>query len=56
MRPAMTLDSGQIEWWAFGEKLPNMAFTAATRTPLGRKRASAVGSGQSVRRLPAEPR
>ena len=31
----MTLDSGQVEWWAFGAKLPNMAFTAATRTPSG---------------------
>ena len=33
--PAMALDSGQMQWWAFGAKLPNMAFTAATRTPLG---------------------
>ena len=30
--PAMTLESGQTEWWAFGEQRPNMAFTAATRT------------------------
>ena len=28
----MALDGGQVQWWAFGEKLPNMAFTAATRT------------------------
>jgi hypothetical protein len=30
--PAMALDGGQTEWWAFGRKLPNMAMTAATRT------------------------
>ena len=30
-------DSGQIEWWAFGEPLPNLAFTAATRTGSGGK-------------------
>lgn len=29
--PKMELESSQIQWWAFGEKLPNMAFTAATR-------------------------
>jgi hypothetical protein len=23
---------GQVEWWAFGRKLPNVAFTAATRS------------------------
>jgi hypothetical protein len=33
--PTTTLGSGQIEWWAFGGKLPNMAFTAATRTRSG---------------------
>jgi hypothetical protein len=31
----MKLDRGQIEWWAFGSKQPNMAITAATRTPSG---------------------
>jgi hypothetical protein len=30
--PTAPLTSGQTEWWAFGSKLPNMAFTAATRT------------------------
>lgn len=30
--PTMPLDAGQIEWHSFGQKLPNMAFTAATRT------------------------
>jgi hypothetical protein len=33
--PMTGLGSGQIEWWAFGSKLPNMAFTAATRTRSG---------------------
>ena len=29
--PAMKIEGGQIEWWAFGSKLPNLAITAATR-------------------------
>lgn len=33
--PPMSLDSGQIEWRAFGSKQPNMAFTAATRSLAG---------------------
>lgn len=33
--PAMTLASGQTEWWALGNKLPNVALTAATRTRSG---------------------
>ena len=33
--PMATLGSGQVEWWAFGRKLPNMAFTAAARTRSG---------------------
>lgn len=33
--PPMKLDTGKIEWWAFGQKQPNIAFTAATRTPSG---------------------
>jgi hypothetical protein len=35
--PAMDLDGGQVRWWAFGEEVPNMAFTAATRTRSGDK-------------------
>jgi hypothetical protein len=33
--PPMKLDTGKIEWWAFGEKQPNVAITAATRTASG---------------------
>jgi hypothetical protein len=33
--PTAKLTSGQTEWRAFGCKLPNMAFTAATRTRSG---------------------
>ena len=40
--PSMALDGGQVQWWAFGEKLPNMAFTAATRTRFGRNRTRAL--------------
>jgi hypothetical protein len=29
--PAMKIEGGQIQWWAFGSKLPNLAITAATR-------------------------
>ena len=35
--PAMDLDGGQIRWWALGEEMANMAFTAATRTRSGDK-------------------
>ncbi|MBN1395835.1 MAG: BatA domain-containing protein [Pirellulales bacterium] len=38
--PATPLEGGQVEWWAFGEKLPNAAFTAAAR--------SRSGAGQRV--------
>jgi hypothetical protein len=34
-QPAMMLDGGQTQWWAFGNPLPNIAFTAATRTTTG---------------------
>jgi hypothetical protein len=29
--PAMKIEGGQVEWWAFGAKLPNMAITAVAR-------------------------
>ncbi len=39
--PAVPLEGGQeggrVEWWAFGEPLSNLAFTAATRTQSGGK-------------------
>jgi hypothetical protein len=35
--PAAQFEGGQVEWWAFGEPLPNLAFTAATRTESGGK-------------------
>ena len=35
--PAAQPEGGQVEWWAFGEPLPNLAFTAATRTQSGDK-------------------
>ncbi|MDZ7615874.1 MAG: BatA domain-containing protein [Patescibacteria group bacterium] len=30
--PAADLTGGQVQWWAFGSRQPNMAFTAAART------------------------
>lgn len=30
--PAVEIAGGQVQWWAFGSRLPNMAFTAAART------------------------
>jgi hypothetical protein len=33
--PSGKLTKGQTQWWSFGVKRPNMAFTAATRTPSG---------------------
>jgi hypothetical protein len=30
--PAGPLEQGQVQWWAFGEPKPNLAFTAASRT------------------------
>lgn len=33
--PAENLVRGQIQWWAFGQPLANLAFTAATRTRSG---------------------
>ncbi len=33
--PPMGIRGGAVQWWAFGAKLPNMAFTAAVRTASG---------------------
>jgi len=33
--PPMELQGGQVQWWAFGSKLPNMALTAALRSASG---------------------
>jgi hypothetical protein len=33
--PATALEGGQTQWWAFGRRRPNVAFTAATRTRSG---------------------
>jgi hypothetical protein len=33
--PVAEPDPGQVQWWAFGGKLPNVAFTAANRTRSG---------------------
>jgi hypothetical protein len=30
--PPMKIEGGQVEWWSFGSKLPNMAFTQAVRS------------------------
>jgi hypothetical protein len=35
--PPAPVEGGQVEWWACGEPLPNLAFTAATRTVSGNK-------------------
>ena len=35
--PPAPLEGGQVEWWACGEPLANLAFTAATRTVSGDK-------------------
>ena len=35
--PPTPLEGGQVEWWACGEPLANLAFTAATRTVSGEK-------------------
>ena len=40
--PPMKLVGGQVQWWAFGSKLPNVAITAAVRSTSGENQRALV--------------
>jgi hypothetical protein len=40
--PPVKLEGGQVQWWAFGAKLPNMAITAALRSASGENQRALV--------------
>ncbi len=53
--PPMTLEGGQVQWWAFGSKLPNMAITAAAARGVGREPAGDAGGEPICPTPPAAP-